>query len=191
MVGFATAHARNGFLLAALMPHLVAGDAGGGTQDRAQAFSFQPAEVFASLQGRFKLRRNVVMRKTKLWSGAAVLALAGVLAAPALAATHHRHHQGQSTPAERAQTKQLNLQQLAMAQGQAPSNMTASVAKPNATPEVSTPNLNTNNNNTNSNMSSSPTTTAQPGSNDESSQPVSPQTPTPDQKPATQPSSGY
>jgi hypothetical protein len=79
------------------------------------------------------------MRKTHLWSGAAILAFAGlVAAAPAGAATHHRHH-GMSTPAEREKTKQLNLQQLAMAQGQAPSNMTASVAAPNATPEVSTP----------------------------------------------------
>jgi hypothetical protein len=76
------------------------------------------------------------MRKSHLWSGAAVVALAGLLAtAPAVAATHHRHH-GQSTAAEREKTKQLNLQQVAMAQGQAPSNMTASVAAPNATPEV-------------------------------------------------------
>jgi hypothetical protein len=76
------------------------------------------------------------MRKSHLWSGAAVVAFAGLLAtAPAVAATHHRHH-GQSTAAEREKTKQLNLQQLAMAQGQAPSNMTASVAAPNATPEV-------------------------------------------------------
>ena len=130
------------------------------------------------------------MSKTKLWSGAAVLVLAGVLASPSLAATHHRHHQGVSTPAERAETKKLNEQQLAMAEGQAPSNMTASVATPSATPEVSTPSMN-NDTNTNSNMSSSPTTTAQPNSNNAPSQTVTPQTPQPDQKPATQPSSGY
>jgi hypothetical protein len=61
------------------------------------------------------------MRKFRALGGAAVLALTGVLiAAPATAFTHHP-----STAKERAATRDLNLQQLAIAQGQAPANQQA------------------------------------------------------------------
>ena len=61
------------------------------------------------------------MRKFQLLGSACVLALTGALiAAPAAAHTHHP-----STPQERAQTRDLNLQQLAAAQGQAPANQQA------------------------------------------------------------------
>jgi len=60
------------------------------------------------------------MRNTSILLGSAVLALAGAVATPSFAHTHHRHmasgmHQA-STPAERQQTAQLNQQQLAQAQ---------------------------------------------------------------------------
>ena len=56
--------------------------------------------------------------KTIILSTAAVLALAGAVASPGYARTHHRHHvaSGSSTPAERAQTAELNRQQLQQAQ---------------------------------------------------------------------------
>jgi len=129
------------------------------------------------------------MRKTHLWSGAAVMAIAGLLVAgPAAAA--HRHH-GQSTPAERAQTKQLNLQQLAMAQGQAPANMTASVATPNQTPEVSTPMNNAANGASNAvNGATNAAGNAASDAGNAANSAVQPVTPTPPAKPQTPPS-GY
>lgn len=61
------------------------------------------------------------MKKFQALGGAFVFALTGALvAAPAFARTHHP-----STPQERAQTRDLNLQQLAAAQGQAPANQQA------------------------------------------------------------------
>jgi hypothetical protein len=61
------------------------------------------------------------MRKFPALGSALVLALTGAfVAAPALAHTHHP-----STPQERQQTRDLNLQQLQMAQGQAPANQQA------------------------------------------------------------------
>src|SRR5215472_15938825 len=61
------------------------------------------------------------MRKFQVLGSAVVLALTGALiTAPASARTHHP-----STPQERAQTRDLNLQQLAIAQGQAPANQQA------------------------------------------------------------------
>jgi hypothetical protein len=56
--------------------------------------------------------------KTIILSTAAVLALAGAVASPGYARTHHRAHHGSgsSTPAERAQTADLNRQQLQQAQ---------------------------------------------------------------------------
>ena len=62
------------------------------------------------------------MKKFQALGGAIVFALTGALiAAPAFARTHHPS----STPQERAQTRDLNLQQLAAAQGQAPANQQA------------------------------------------------------------------
>lgn len=58
------------------------------------------------------------MMKTML-SGAAIAMLVAI-SAPAFAFTHHP-----STPQERSQTRDLNLEQLAIAKGQAPSNMQA------------------------------------------------------------------
>jgi hypothetical protein len=60
------------------------------------------------------------MRNTSIRLSGAALALAGAVATPSMAHTHHRHmasgmHQA-STPAERQQTAQLNQQQLAQAQ---------------------------------------------------------------------------
>jgi hypothetical protein len=61
------------------------------------------------------------MRKFQVLGSAIVLALTGALiAAPADARTRHP-----STPQERTQTRDLNLQQLAIAQGQAPANQQA------------------------------------------------------------------
>jgi hypothetical protein len=61
------------------------------------------------------------MRKFQTLGSALVLALTtALIAAPASARTHHP-----STPQERAQTRDLNLQQLAIAQGQAPANQQA------------------------------------------------------------------
>jgi len=61
------------------------------------------------------------MTKTFARSGVAIVAFAGLLvAAPAMAFTHHP-----STPAEREQTKELNLQALSSAQSQAPANQMA------------------------------------------------------------------
>ncbi len=131
------------------------------------------------------------MKITLTRSGTVIVAFAGLLAAaPAMAFTHHP-----STAAERAQTRDLNLQALQKAQGQAPSNMQANLGTQNtgapnmgasATANgggagMSAPNGNMSNN----------TSAQQPMSSDESSQPTSPQTPVPDQKPATAPSSGY
>jgi len=67
------------------------------------------------------------MRNTSILLGGAVLALAGAVATPSIAHTHHRHmasgmHQA-STPAERQQTAQLNQQQLAQAQNATESSM--------------------------------------------------------------------
>src|SRR5215469_12823230 len=70
------------------------------------------------------------MRKLRALGGAAMLVLAGALiAAPASARTHHP-----STPQERSQTRDLNLQQLAIAQGQAPANQQAMNAAPPGQP---------------------------------------------------------
>ncbi len=64
------------------------------------------------------------MTKTFARSGVAIVAFAGLLvAAPAMAFTHHP-----STPAEREQTKELNLQALSSAQGQAPANQMANAS---------------------------------------------------------------
>jgi hypothetical protein len=67
------------------------------------------------------------MRNTSILLGGAALALAGAVATPGIAHTHHRHitsgmHQA-STPAERQQTAQLNQQQLAQAQNATDSSM--------------------------------------------------------------------
>jgi hypothetical protein len=65
--------------------------------------------------------------KTIVLSAAAVLALAGAVATPGYARTHHRAHHmvsHASTPAERAQTADLNRQQLQQAQ-------TATAGNPN------------------------------------------------------------
>lgn len=67
------------------------------------------------------------MRNTSILLGGAALALAGAVATPGIAHTHHRHitsgmHQV-STPAERQQTAQLNQQQLAQAQNATDSSM--------------------------------------------------------------------
>jgi hypothetical protein len=61
------------------------------------------------------------MMKFQALGSAVALALAGtMIAVPAMARTHHP-----STRSERAQTKDLNVQQLAIAQGQAPPNQQA------------------------------------------------------------------
>jgi len=61
------------------------------------------------------------MRKFRALGSAVVFTLTGTLiAAPATAHTHNP-----STPQERAQTRDLNNQQLAIAQGQAPANQQA------------------------------------------------------------------
>lgn len=61
------------------------------------------------------------MRKFPALGSALVLALTGAfVAAPALAHTHHP-----STPQERQQTRELNLQSLQQAEGQAPANQQA------------------------------------------------------------------
>jgi hypothetical protein len=61
------------------------------------------------------------MRKFPALGSALVLALTGAfIAAPALAHTRHP-----STPQEREQTRQLNMQALQQAQGQAPANQQA------------------------------------------------------------------
>src|SRR5580692_7435293 len=74
------------------------------------------------------------MTKSFARSGVAVVALAGLLAAaPAMAFTHHP-----STPAERAQTQQLNEQSLAAAQGQAPANQMAANATAPASTDMTT-----------------------------------------------------
>jgi hypothetical protein len=66
------------------------------------------------------------MRKFRALGSAVVFALTGALiAAPATARTHHP-----STSQERTQTRDLNLQQLAIAQGQAPANQQAMNAQP-------------------------------------------------------------
>jgi hypothetical protein len=68
------------------------------------------------------------MRKFPALGSALVLALTGAfVAAPALAHTHHP-----STPQERQQTRDLNLQQLQIAQGQAPANQQAMNAQGDA-----------------------------------------------------------
>jgi hypothetical protein len=76
--------------------------------------------------------------KTMISYGAAVLSLAGI-ATPGYAWTHHhRIHSAlhESTPAERAQTAQLNRQQLAQAQtaSAASANMGASAGESGANP---------------------------------------------------------
>src|ERR1700731_10420 len=61
------------------------------------------------------------MRKFQALGSALALTLtAAVIAVPAMARTHHP-----STRSERAQTRDLNQQQLAIAQGQAPANQQA------------------------------------------------------------------
>ena len=77
------------------------------------------------------------MTKFQALGSAFALALAGaIVAVPAMARTHHP-----STSGERAQTRDLNLQQLAIAQGQAPANQQATNA--NAQPSQN-PNQNQN-----------------------------------------------
>jgi hypothetical protein len=67
------------------------------------------------------------MRKFPILGSVLALALAGsVVTVPALARTHHHHStKAHSSKAERAQTADLNKQQLAIAQGQAPANQQA------------------------------------------------------------------
>jgi hypothetical protein len=78
------------------------------------------------------------MRKFPVLGSALVLALSGAfIAAPAMAFTHHP-----STPQERQQTKELNLQSLQQAQGQAPANqqaMNAQQAAPQAQEQQAAP----------------------------------------------------
>lgn len=97
-------------------------------------------------------------------SGAAIAMLVA-MSVPAFAFTHHP-----STPRERAQTRDLNLQQLALAKGQAPSDMQANAGT------------------TSNEMNNTAPAQSQPTTPDESSQPLSPQTPAPDNnaKPQTQ-----
>src|SRR4051812_42805594 len=64
-------------------------------------------------------RRSGMRSKMIILSTAAVLAFAGAAASPGYARTHHRAHHmtsRSSTPAERAQTADLNRQQLQQAQ---------------------------------------------------------------------------
>jgi hypothetical protein len=57
------------------------------------------------------------MRNTSILLAGVALAVAGAVATPSFAHTHHRHMaSGHSTPAERQQTADLNRQQLAQAQ---------------------------------------------------------------------------
>lgn len=67
------------------------------------------------------------MKKFPALGSVLALALAGsIMTVPAIAKTHHhasRHHA--SSKAEKAQTADLNKQQLAIAQGQAPANQQA------------------------------------------------------------------
>jgi hypothetical protein len=77
------------------------------------------------------------MKKFPILGSVLALAVAGSIATvPAVARTHHP-----STKTERAQTRDLNKQQLAIAQGQAPANQQAmnGSAQP---PAQSTPNQN-------------------------------------------------
>jgi outer membrane biosynthesis protein TonB len=73
---------------------------------------------------------------TRYFTSSAVMIAALVVAAPAFAFTHHP-----ATRAERAQTRDLNMQQLAIAQGHAPGNMQANTgAQPtDATTNSATP----------------------------------------------------
>jgi hypothetical protein len=74
------------------------------------------------------------MTKFQVFGSALALALAGAMvAAPAMARTHHP-----STKAERAQTSDLNKQQLAIAQGQAPANQQAANGNAAAQPAQNT-----------------------------------------------------
>jgi hypothetical protein len=76
------------------------------------------------------------MRNTSILLSGVALALAGTVATPSFAHTHHRHmasglHQA-STPAERQQTAQLNQQQLAQAQNATSNSMASGNASPGA-----------------------------------------------------------
>jgi hypothetical protein len=62
---------------------------------------------------------------SKFFASHAVLIAGLIAASPALAFTHHP-----ATPAEKAQTRDLNLQQLAIIQGHAPGDMQANTSAP-------------------------------------------------------------
>jgi hypothetical protein len=67
------------------------------------------------------VNRRTNMKKFQALGSVLALALAGtIVTVPAMARTHHP-----STSGERAQTRDLNMQQLAIAQGQAPANQQA------------------------------------------------------------------
>jgi hypothetical protein len=66
------------------------------------------------------------MKKFPALGSVLALALVGSIATvPAIAKTHHHKAHHSSTTAEKAQTADLNKQQLAIAQGQAPANQQA------------------------------------------------------------------
>lgn len=111
------------------------------------------------------------MKKSSARSAAAMLALAGlVAAAPAMAFTRHPE-----TPAEAGQTRQLNLQSLQQAQGQAPSSMQANLGSQSTQQDMQgAP--------SDMNAPAADNSAQKPMSSDEPSQPAG-ETQTPDQNP--------
>jgi len=80
------------------------------------------------------------MKKFPILGSVLALAVAGSIATvPAVARTHHP-----STKTERAQTRDLNKQQLAIAQGQAPANQQAMNGNAQQQPAQGAPNQNQN-----------------------------------------------
>jgi hypothetical protein len=109
----------------------------------------------------------------KFFASSAVVIASLVVASPAFAFTHHP-----ATRAERAQTRDLNLQQLAIAQGHAPGNMQASTGAPATTDNAASTDQN-----------AAPAAPAAPDASaaPQSSQPAAPQTPQTNQQPANAP----
>jgi hypothetical protein len=106
---------------------------------------------------------------SKFFASRAVLVASLLAATPAFAFTHHP-----ATPAEKAQTRDLNLQQLAVAQGHAPGNMQANTgaAPAGATNEGAAP--------AEQNAAPAPNAPAAPQSSDQ----PAPQTPQTNEAPA-------
>lgn len=107
------------------------------------------------------------MTKSFARGTAAALVITGLFAiAPAMAFTHHP-----STASEREQTRQLNEQQLAIAEGRAPANMTASIGangQSNATSSDMNANTSANTNANASTQAVAPGNAQQPATSNES-----------------------